>query len=591
MAKTMIGSDGNLYVDRGDGNGFQPAMMAPDQASIPEGYETFPGDPGFAFGPNGAVAMIDPRTGQWIKPSKLQTRFLKGVGEGFGGSLANTAAALGLPRHVQELLQNPVSGLSGAPAGPDPDLDPGDVGIGGVLGTGATIAATSAFGGGALPFALNSIKAGINAPRTVKFIGELAGAFGGAVASADQGEGFDIAGENLADDLGIAAAIAGASKVLHPAVRIMSGIFRRRPKVRDIEVGEFGQPGQTAVERLQLKGFEIKPGAAAGTKKEIGIDDQFQSDPRSRGEFDVIDAKNQKLLDQSAARSLGVDETEILEPTRLGQIGEAIGDEIESVVESVGGIKIDKKALDSVKATVSGPGIDGKTKTAVGRWSDELLESADADGVVDPTIWRVFRQDMVDFRSSAKGFDAKKLEKTLEEWDELPVASMRASNDPNADEFLQVYGEAREKYRNFIALSDGRAIDVNGHVRHKIAKQRLTNVFGDTFTLNKSQRLFNEASRDFQETIRDMNNPRMLASIGDSGTAGRLAKQFDVDRDLDTVAELASGQPGRATANIAMRALGGVKPGFRLAPPSDPFGIGLGAFAGSSFADLLFDNE
>ncbi len=43
--------------------------------------------------------------------------------------------------------------------------------------------------------------------------------------------------------------------------------------------------------RLQDKGFELKPGQAAGTKKEIGIDDQFQSDPKSRGEFDVIDVK------------------------------------------------------------------------------------------------------------------------------------------------------------------------------------------------------------------------------------------------------------------------------------------------------------
>jgi len=591
MAETMIGSDGNLYIDRGDGNGFQPAAIAPDQASVPEGYRLEPSAPGFAFGPGGAVAQLDVTNGQWTKPSKIQTRFLKGVGQGVGESLSNTAQFLGLPEHVQDLLTDPVSALSGAPSGPDPRNQPENVARGRALGTGGQMAAASALGGWALPALSTSLGLAINAPRALPFMGELAGAFGAAFASADEGEGLGVGAENLQDDLTMSGILAASSKVLHPAVRIMSGIFRRRPKVRDVELGEFGEPGQAAASRLQEQGFELKPGQAVGTKKEIGIDDQFQSDPKSRGEFDAIDAKNQKLLDQGAARSLGVDETEILEPTRLGQIGEEIGDEIEAVVESVGGIKIDAKAIEGVKSTVSGPGVDGKTKTAVGRWSDELLESADENGVVSPTTWRVFRQDMVAYRNSVKSFDSEKLGKTLEEWDELPVASMRASKDPNAEQFLQTYGESREKYRNFLVLSDGRAVDANGHVRSKIVKQRMKNVFGETFTLAKESRLFNDTSRDFQRTIRDLNNPRMLSSVGDSGTATRLAKQFDEDRNLESVAEIASGQPGRATANLAMRVAGGIAPGFRLAPKSDPFGIGLGAFAGSSFADLLVGQD
>ena len=233
MAETMIGSDGNLYIDRGDGNGFQPAAIAPDQASVPEGYRLEPSAPGFAFGPGGAVAQLDVTNGQWTKPSKIQTRVLGEVGQGVGDSLSNTAQFLGLPNFANQTTW-------------DPSNQPEDVAIGSALGTGGQIAAASYFGGWALPALSTSLGLAINAPRALPFMGELAGAFGAAFASADEGEGLGVGVENLQDDLTMAGILAASSKVLHPAVRIMSGIFRRRPKVRDVEL-------VAARERLRLR--------------------------------------------------------------------------------------------------------------------------------------------------------------------------------------------------------------------------------------------------------------------------------------------------------------------------------------------------
>jgi hypothetical protein len=223
---------------------------------------------------------------------------------------------------------------------------------------------------------------------------------------------------------------------------------------------------------------------------------------------------------------------------------------------------------------------------------DKLEGAADSNKTVKAETWRKIRQKMVRKRRSltqTDPSDGAALEEVIEEWDELPVRTLERRGG-DSQKFLDEYQRAREQYRIYVSLSDGRAVDNNGHVRALSSKAGLTRTFKKTFTGMRDDFMHNAETKDFLRMTQDLSNDRILPSVGNSGTATRMAGQFDIDRNINIAEKIGAGD---FTGIIAggMKAIGEGRSRMLLAPEIGPRGEALSRAGALPFLDLLREDE
>jgi len=533
-----------------------------------------------AMGPGG-VMMVNIEGRGWQDANEAARQNVPGVVGGFRRTLANTAQAMGLPLHVQEILQ----GSDEAAFQELAARDPGSVNVGAALGTGAQVAA----GGGLASAAARLLGGGARTAFGADILGS--GIAGGAAQ--EQGERGEEFSESVKTDLQFAGAIAIAAKTLPMAGRVAMAIGNVRPDRREVLPGDEGEVSQGILTRLQNQGARLTRAQASGIEADQQLEDAFRSRPRSSGPFRDLDNINQEILNKRAAGSIGLpDNVKFLDDQTLDSAGVDIGDNINRLVSDVGVMKVENSVIKNIEALAQTPGLGKASKGAL-LGNAKILK--DNRGALEPETYQAVRQNlselMGDKSRAGKGVDVKRLQSGIDELDNVPVQTLRSQDRfEEGSTFLNEFGQEREKWRNFMALTRGKSVDANGNVRPVSLSQNMRAIFGDTFRLDRKRQLKRPETGDLFDTVKGFSNPRMIPRVSNSGTATRLQADLDINRDM-AMAQTFSADPNSAALMGLSRGIGELRPRFRELPEATTVGTGFGSGFGAGALDLLLEPE
>ena len=534
-----------------------------------------------ASGPRGQL-MVNIEGRGWQTADEAAAQAVPGVLGGFRRSLANTAQSMGLPLHVQEILQGSDEKAFQALVASDPS----SVNVGQALGTGAQVAA----GGGLASAGARALGSG----ALGRFGAEILGSGLASVASQDDRSEFvqDL-GQEVQTDLQFAGAMAIAARTLPMAGRVAMAIGNIRPDRREVLPGDAGEVSQNILERLQNQGARLTRGQASGIEADAQLEDAFRSRPSSSGPFRDLDNQNQELLNTRAAESIGLpSNVKFLDDQTLDQAGQDIGGRMTDLVKGVGPMQVDNSVISTFNRLADEPGLDVSTRNGLLSRAKILTENRDG---LTPETYQALRQkmtrEMMDKSAQGRGLDSGALQEAIDAFDELPVQSLRRQDRfEESQTFLNEYGAEREQWRNFMALTRGKSVDANGNVRPVSLAQNMRAVFGDTFRLDRKDFLQRDETSALFDTVKGFSNPRMIPRVSNSGTATRLQADLDINRDM-AMAQSGAADPGTAALMGLTRLGGEIRPRLRELPEATAVGQGFGSGLGAGTLDLLLDPE
>lgn len=550
----------------------------------------------------------DPKTGEWFASEDNadwievnEFRKIKSV-EGKRSSVAAVSGFVDRIRaagdavtgglipenQISEVIKNAAIGFS--------ETNPTAVSVGEGVGTGVLAAGGGAAGRavalarGARPFAAGAAEL-------------LAGGAGGALGDDEFLSSF---GGGVAQDVGTIGAFSAAGAVTGMVGRVASNIarigraFGKVPDTRAVSPGDFGDESAGIISRFQDRpGTALTPGQASGSRADLSLEDQFRSDIDRGGELRDVAQQNQQVLNQDAAESVGLARDTPLVAGNLDQAGQDIQSNIDELVNRAPEIPVTDDIINRFRSMAESPRVlEQSTIRSLNLRADQLEVFKNESGVLPQGFYQELRKDLVaDMMSASKSqvrdADAELLQSAVEALDELPVLAI--SQDPNvpnvfAERFIDDFGREREKARNLIALTRGKAVDDNGMVRPLTLRSNLEKVFagGGSFRLDKFAS--NPETLQLRESVKVLTNPRMQFG-GNSLTASRLQPDIEVGKNIagaQALAGAASGDPlalgtlalqsaarGKARLDPRLHMRGGVTPAGD--PGSSSFGLGVGA--------------
>lgn len=286
-------------------------------------------------------------------------------------------------------------------------------------------------------------------------------------------------GESLAASLGVDAATAAITGFVSglPGIagKVVNNIVKGSRFRRDVLDGDM--PGSDLVTRLQDE-FDVPltPGQASGKRSDLTLEGSLQASPFRSG-FEEIGNEQQRIANRTASRSIGLD-TDFIDNPALTRATKDIGARIESITDAVGDMSINQGTVDQLRAAGNTRFIKGGSKSEVNRIADDLQEILDEGGVMTPADYRGLREAVGTELGSADGQTATALGNVLDVVDGIPEqALIDAGQDPAI--FSQAYGEAREQWRNLIALKRPSSITGDGDVRIRSLDNNMRSIYGD----------------------------------------------------------------------------------------------------------------
>tara|TARA_R110000764_G_scaffold69038_1_gene143046 strand:+ start:4549 stop:6315 length:1767 start_codon:yes stop_codon:yes gene_type:complete len=511
---------------------------------------------------------------------------LPGIGAGVAQGVANMIGDPELP--APEI--NPLSGeLSRYLGGLKEGQDETDVAIGqGLVNVGGALVGSKF--GRSIP--LGSLPEQF--PKLAKGVETVLDATGSAVGASLADD--DPTVESVGFDIGADAALTGLASVIAPrAERIWNAIKGVRPSRRAVGLGDGVQPdvaGKESLERLQDQGYEITPGQASGNRDELLAEDAARKKIGETGTFVEIDNNNQAILNEKVATSIGSDPRFQLTPTVIDDAGGEIGKEINTLVSNLGPLDVPDSMTKTLTDIAERQGIEGSTR-GIAKDTLKLFDQIKAQGrKMTPDEWAEVRSGLVNELADTSNTNTRnQLIKMVDQWTDIPTLTMaRQGADPGkVKAFNAAYDDARDRYRNWLAVKANNVVDGAGNVRPRSLNQALQRTYKDTFKLARSTS--NPAVVDLHQFTRDINMPRAIAQSGDSGTAARMQNQFMEDRNIQTVKDLgtglATGDAVSPAANIAVRTATKLQQPYNFAPETSDISKTASRAIGFSLAEFL----
>ena len=418
----------------------------------------------------------------------------------------------------------------------------------------ATLAIPGAAGGEALAGLL-----GLRALGTF-----LASSIGGGVTAQPALE--DASVENVITDVGLDAVTATAlgitGRIPSMAVRVFNAITKGGKFKRVVEAGD--QPGTSAdlVNIIQDADIPITQAQASGNQADLLVEGSLRRNPFTIGPgFTEIDKAQQIGVNQAAARAIGLPEgTDFIDPTVISGAKDAIGNNIEAVVNSLPDMPISQAMIDDFTQLAETPFIKGTTgSSGLGKIARDLQNKLDnsSSPVLTANEWKDIRELVNAELGDSSGANTRVLGEALNLVDDMP-------NVPA--ELLEQYGAAREQWRTVLQLEKGATVTPDGNVNVGQLNRNLQNSFGN-FVGNPSR---TEATQTLRELSSAFATRRMQRGPS-SGTAENLAVANQINQAADTAAALASGDvTGGAARGAIIGGLNTLGSPLHLGPRTSP---------------------
>jgi hypothetical protein len=326
-------------------------------------------------------------------------------------------------------------------------------------------------------------------------------------------------------------------------------------------VGPDPSAGLTAAQQLILNrgremGFRTTPGQQTGSRALQQMEARMESNPFTSGPFNAIKEENQRLLNQAAAKAIGVESNELSNPV-LAQAQR----EISKVYKQVASPEVKKLDGNTIQT-----GIEIVDKAFEGLTTQPLKSNIFVKQLEDLAAKGEASGTQLQALSSKIGKRAKNEMTTAMGDRELGSALFQLKemvDDALAQglskEQQAAFQQARSNYRNLMTIrsSQGVVNPSTGNVSGLNLASALTRKDPQGFVFGSNQTPMYEAAR-FAQAFKPI--------VGDSGTATRSMELSPLSMMLSAPTNIAArAYTAQPTANLASRLQTGVAPGTDMA--------------------------
>jgi hypothetical protein len=285
-----------------------------------------------------------------------------------------------------------------------------------------------------------------------------------------------------------------------------------------------------AIEQAAKGGMRITPGQATGSK----MLQRAEAPMQSAGMLDPLRDANQELIQGQVSKALGQQAVDLSE-AGLGRTADDIGAKFAAGLDIPSPVDVGEEAIKRLRnITQDSPFIEfpANVQTMTGKQY----------GQVRSQLAAVARAEA---KSAMK--TPGKLEyvgETIEQFDEAFLA--RANPDQAA-----LLKQAREQWRNLMAVERGQALTPDGYVNPKSLRSAINQTWGKTSRRAKYGRVSPE-TQAMMEGASSQSSRELSSVVGDSGTASRLGLGLGVPALAGGAAYAMDGDSSSATAAALM---------------------------------------
>ena len=349
--------------------------------------------------------------------------------------------------------------------------------------------------------------------------------------------------------------------------------------------------GADAVREAQDLGFVLTPGQASGSGPERLLDATVSRQFPTRGVYERAANYNRDLLNNYGAKALGSTASDLGDVTR-GRIADDLGKEFRAVAQQGSSMSVDE--IDNILGTARRAFPDVWSGPSGAQLADQIMGSMAHSGrigtVRDPSgaitratdvlspdelmglRERVSKMARQAWRTGAD-HTGEALSSVLDEIDNgltagLPLGGKRR------------YAQAREQWRNLIALERPGVLTTEGNINPQAAMRSYEQVFGTAATRDGPGRgALAPATQHMIRANRALQAQRMRPIVGTSGTAEQASLAAMVAGLVSNpIPTLAAAGGARAAAELMMmpegigRELGALGSGVLRAENQQPVG-------------------
>ena len=332
------------------------------------------------------------------------------------------------------------------------------------------------------------------------------------------------------------------------------------------------------LERGKAMGFKTTPGQETGSRSLLQMEARLESNPFTSGAFNEVKATNQKVLNQAAAKAIGVDATELSNPV-LAQAQRQIS-AVYNKVASPTPQKLDQmyvlNGIDLIDSAAEGLTTQPLRSNIFIKQLEELAAKGEATGNQLTTLSSKIGKRAKNEMTTANG--DRELGQALFQIKEI-VDDQLAAGLSAADQ--AAFQAARANYRNLMTLRSNPGVvnPSSGNVSGLNLASALTRKDPRGFMEGSNTTPMYEAAR-FAQAFRPI--------VGDSGTATRTMEYTPLNMLLSMPTNIAASAYTSAPAIAAARRLqSGVLPAGAVNPATEellkralPLTAGAGLTAG-----------
>ena len=255
-----------------------------------------------------------------------------------------------------------------------------------------------------------------------------------------------------------------------------------------------------AIEQAVKQGTRITPGQATGSSMLKRIEAPMQS----AGMLDPLRDANQEVIQGHVSRALGQDAIDLSE-AGLGKTADDIGMKFTEGLDVVGKVDVGADGIKRLRnLTGDSPFIDFPSGASKMTGQEYQQVRSQLSGMARA-------EAKTPMKTPGK---LEYLTDTIEQFDDAFIKRANPSQ-------VKLLREAREQWRNLLAVERGQALTPDGAVNPKSLRSALNQTWGKTARRGKHDRVSRETA-DMMKSASSQSSRELSSVVGDSGTASRL---------------------------------------------------------------------
>lgn len=307
-------------------------------------------------------------------------------------------------------------------------------------------------------------------------------------------------------------------------------------------------------------GFSFTRGGRTGNKSVQGIEAGLRSNPWTSKPFDKMDESNTILMNKYFAQSAGikVDSAGRMSEANIAHAFQQSNRDFDALAGEIGGFQVDQKYMADMGDIMQR---NSEAMTIVPEEATEKLAAA----ALEKSTWTgqeyvtersrlVHRMRQMSNGAAPNPNAVEGIQDIISALDNQVERALQARGRENVTQF---YRDTRRKYRNLALMTGKRLVDADGNI---FAGRAYNAVYRDRpYEMQQGRVFLPDATQtwgihtddvDMMKALQVMNSTAMKESVGNSGTATRLAVSEALRNPLTTIARAGIGTlSGRGLVN------------------------------------------